>query len=151
MLKAVITLLVLIFLLTQFTSVLANRTFEVNVGAGFMYLLSTEIIYAFPGGLSLSTRLGLIPPIIPGSIFMVSLDIDAGYQKRFGSFYYRLSSGLMVVTALESLRFKFMPMLNPEIGWYFSWLKVKLGGAIVYDLEGKQPAFLPYVNLSLVF
>lgn len=57
----------------------------------------------------------------------------------------------MLTTSLKAFDAKFMPMINPELGWRFSWFKIKIGGAIVYDIQGKQPAFLPYVNLGFAY
>ncbi|WP_161484644.1 hypothetical protein [Kosmotoga arenicorallina] len=57
----------------------------------------------------------------------------------------------MLTTPLKNLDAKLMSMISPEIGWRFSWFKIKIGGAVVYDFSGDQPAFLPYVNAGIVF
>lgn len=61
------------------STALGAGIFEVNVSDGFMYLLSPELSHIFPGGLGFSARLGLIPPIIPGSIFTATFDVFGGY------------------------------------------------------------------------
>jgi len=147
----VLRIVVILILFLIAISVFGNGISEANMSGGFMYLLSTEVFHIYPGGLGFSARLGLIPPIIPGSIFTVAFDISGGYYKHFKHFYYRLNGGLMLTTPLKAFDAKFMPMINPELGWRFSWFKIKIGGAIVYDIQGKQPAFLPYVNLGFAY